>query len=177
MARKSRKNIEPAADLQATKQTAYDVGAYVRLSALDKKEKSDSIETQQAIIAAFITEHSDLELRETYIDNGLSGQSFERPAFQRMLNDMENGKINCCVTKDLSRLGRNAIDTGYYIEKHFPTHGIRFIAINDDYDSANGNSTGIVLSLKNMINEAYALDIGRKTRATKQLHIRDGALQ
>ena len=175
MARKSRKNIEPESEFQAAGQVVYNVGAYVRLSALDKKEKSDSIETQQAIISAFIAEHSDMNLQETYVDNGLSGQSFERPAFQHMLKDLENGKINCCITKDLSRLGRNAIDTGYYIEKHFPTHGIRFIAINDDYDSADGNSGGIMLSLKNMINEAYALDIGRKTRATKQLHIHEGA--
>jgi len=92
-----------------------------------------------------------------------------------MLCDLESGKINCCAVKDLSRLGRNAIDTGYYIEKFFPTNGIRFIAVNDDYDSANGYGGGIALSLKNMINEAYALDIGRKTKAVKQLHIKEGA--
>jgi DNA invertase Pin-like site-specific DNA recombinase len=151
-----------------------DVGAYVRLSAVDKKQKGDSIETQQAIIAAFIADHPGLELRETYIDNGLSGQTTERPAFQRMLADIENGKINCCITKDLSRLGRNAIDTGYYIDKYFPSQNVRFIAISDNYDSVNGNCGGIMVSLINMFNEAYALETGRKIKATKQMKIREG---
>jgi len=109
----------------------------------------------------------------TQADNGRSGQSFERPAFIQMIADMESGKINCCITKDLSRLGRNAIDTGYYIEKYFPTHGIRYIAITDDYDSAKDNNS-IMVSLKNMINEVYALEAGRKTWAAKQLSINSG---
>ena len=150
------------------------LGAYVRLSAVDRKQKGDSIENQQAIINAYIAERPDLELTETYIDNGTTGQTFERPAFQRMLADFENGKINGCVTKDLSRLGRNAIDTGFYIEKFFPTRNIRYIAINDNYDSTDGSSGGIMVSLKNMINEAYALEIGRKIRTTKQINIRNG---
>ena len=169
MARKSRKNIE-SAPVQAVK-VSFNAGAYVRLSAVDKKHKGDSIETQQAIIEAFIMEHSDISLREVYIDNGLSGQTFERPAFQRMLADMESGKINCCITKDLSRLGRNAIDTGFYIERHFPQNNVRFIAITDGYDSANGQSGGIMVSLKNMVNESYALEIGRKIRTSKQMNI------
>lgn len=172
MARKSRRNVE-AATPKAVK-PIFRVGAYVRLSSVDKKQKGDSIENQQAIIGAYIAEHSDLELTDTYIDNGLSGQTLERPAFQRMLADLESGKINCCVTKDLSRLGRNAIDMGYYIEKFFPTRNIRYIAVNDDYDSSDANSGGIMVGLKNMVNEAYALDIGRKIRATKQMNIRNG---
>jgi len=172
MARKSRKNAETAAIV--TTAPSFRVGAYVRLSAEDKKVKGDSIETQQAIIKAFIEEHSDLELTEIYIDNGLSGQSFARPAFNRMIEDMESGKINCCISKDLSRLGRNAIDTGYYIEKYFPTKGIRYIAITDDYDSADPKSGGVMVNLKNMVNEHYALEIGRKIRQTKQMNIRKG---
>ena len=172
MARKSRKNVDT--EQLVVSQTIYNVGAYVRLSAIDRKKKGDSIETQQAIISAYIAERPNLELTETYIDNGLSGQTTDRPAFQRMLGDLETGKINCCVTKDLSRLGRNSIDTGFYIEKYFPTHGIRYIAITDNYDSADGNSGGIMVSLKNLVNEAYALDIGRKFRATKQMNIRNG---
>ena len=173
MARKSRKNIEVAVP-QKPQQKVFHVGAYVRLSAVDKKQKGDSIENQQNIIRAYIDEQTDLELTEIYIDNGLSGQSFERPAFIRMLEDLENGRIDCCACKDLSRFGRNAIDTGYYIEKYFPTNGIRFIAINDDYDSINGNSGSTVVSLKNMVNEASALEIGRKIRTTKQMNIRNG---
>ena len=178
MARKSRKSHDIATtitfDSNIQKQQIFRVGAYVRLSAEDKKQKGDSIETQQAIIAAYISDHHDFELVEVYIDNGLSGQSFERPAFNRMITDMENGIINACVTKDLSRLGCNTIDTGYYVEKYFPTKGIRFIAITDDYDSANPNSGGIMLSLKNMVNEAFALEIGRKVRQSKQMNIQKG---
>lgn len=175
MARKSRKNI-PAVTPQIEPQSVlYDVAGYVRLSAVDRKQKGDSIETQQAIIRAFVAEHPDLNLREIYIDNGVSGMTFERPAFQRMLADAEQGKINCVVTKDLSRAGRNAIDTGYYIEKYFPAHGLRFIAINDHYDSADGVNGGMMVTLKNIVNETYALEIGRKVRATKQMNIREGA--
>ena len=173
MARKSRRNTDAVQPL-SSKKDVFNVGAYIRLSAVDKKHKGDSIETQQSIINAYIAEYCNFELIEIYIDNGLSGQSFDRPAFQRMIADMESGKINCCITKDLSRLGRNAIDTGFYIEKFFPAHGIRFIAITDNYDSNNGQRDGIMLSLKNMVNETYALDIGRKIRATKQMNIRNG---
>jgi DNA invertase Pin-like site-specific DNA recombinase len=90
-----------------------------------------------------------------------------------MLTDFESGKINTCISKDLSRLGRNAIDTGFYIEKYFPTHGIRYIAINDNYDSAVENG-GIMVSLQNMMNETYALETGRKIHKTKQLNIKNG---
>jgi DNA invertase Pin-like site-specific DNA recombinase len=151
----------------------------VRLSAVDKKQKGDSIENQQAIIAAYCEARRtadgipELVIREVYIDNGLSGQSFERPAFQRMLADMENGVIDCCAAKDLSRYGRSAIDTGYYIEKYFPANGIRCIAINDNYDSISG-SGDIMVSVKNLVNESYALEIGRKVHATRQMNIKNG---
>ncbi len=173
MARKSRKNLD-SLPVQAVPKTVFHAGAYIRLSVVDKRHRGDSLETQQAIIEAYIAERPDLELADTYIDNGLSGQSFERPAFKRMLADMESGKINCCITKDLSRLGRNAIDTGYYIEKYFPARGVRFIAVTDDVDSADGRNTGVMMNLKNMVNEAYALDVGRKIRATVQMNIRNG---
>ncbi|GHV13847.1 resolvase [Clostridia bacterium] len=173
MARKSRKNSEISAQ-QESKRSADRVGAYVRLSSIDRKQKGDSIENQQAIIAAYIDEHHDLELVETYIDNGLSGQNFERPSFKRMLADLESGKINCCISKDFSRLGREAINTGYYIEVYFPAHNIRYIAVNDNYDSSDPNSGGIMIGLKNLVNEAYALDIGRKIHTTKQMNIRNG---
>jgi DNA invertase Pin-like site-specific DNA recombinase len=172
MARKSRR--QAAVPNPVAPKKCFSVGAYIRLSVTDRKQKGDSIETQQAIIASFIAEHPDMELRETYIDNGLSGQSFERPEFRRMIADMESGKINCCVVKDLSRLGRNAIDSGFYIEKYFPSNNIRFVAVTDNYDSADGNSSGIMVSLKNMVNEAYALDVSRKVRATFQMNIKNG---
>jgi len=172
MARKSRKGAESVVPPIA--EPSYRVGAYVRLSAIDRKQKGDSIENQQAIISAFIMERPDLALTDVYIDNGLSGQTFERPAFQRMLADFASGKITCCVTKDLSRLGRNAIDAGYYIEKYFPSNNIRYIAINDNYDSADGSAGGIMVSLRNLVNEVYALEIGRKIHESKQMNIKNG---
>jgi DNA invertase Pin-like site-specific DNA recombinase len=174
MARKSRKNTGAAVAIATPAAKADNVGAYIRLSAVDRRQKGDSIENQQAIIAAYCEEYPDLIIRETYIDDGISGQVLERPAFQRMLSDMENGFIDCCVAKDLSRYGRSAIDTGYYIEKYFPACGIRCIAINDGYDSANEHSGGVMISLKNLVNESYALDVGRKIHATKQMNIRAG---
>jgi DNA invertase Pin-like site-specific DNA recombinase len=173
MARKSRKNLD-FTDVSSVVKPVYNAGGYVRISVVDVRQKGDSIETQQSIINSFIAEHPDIELREVYIDNGLSGQTFERPAFKRMIADMENGRINCCIVKDLSRLGRNAIDSGYYIEKYFPAHKIRFVAITDDYDSADSNSGGVMINLKNMVNEAYALEVGRKIRATHQMNIKSG---
>lgn len=174
MARKSRKGLETATQPVSPKKAYFKTGAYIRLSVEDRRHKGDSIETQQAIIKAFIDERDDLELQEVYIDNGLSGQSFERPDFLRMKDDIESGKISCCITKDLSRLGRNAIDAGYYIESYFPKYGVRFIAITDGYDSIYGNSGGIMVSLKNMANEAFALETGRKVRAHHQMLIREG---
>jgi len=173
MARKSRKNIE-SAPVQAVQKPLFSAGAYLRLSVVDRKNKGESLDNQQAIIDAFVSGRDDIEIKESYIDNGFSGQSFERPAFLRMIADMESGKINCCITKDLSRLGRNAIDSGYYLERHFPSLGVRYIAVNDGYDSADGQSGGIIISLKNMINEAYALDVSRKVRATIQMNIKNG---
>ena len=153
MARKSRKGLDAAAQPSIPQKTVYHAGAYVRLSVEDRKRVGDSIETQQAIIREFIDDRNDFELREIYIDNGTSGQSFERPAFLRMKEDIESGLINCCITKDLSRLGRNAIDTGFYIETYFPKHGVRYIAVTDGYDSIDGQSGGIMVSLKNMVTQ------------------------
>jgi DNA invertase Pin-like site-specific DNA recombinase len=172
MARKSRKR-DASPNIVAPNKM-YHVGAYIRLSVTDKKQRGDSIETQRSIIESYIAEHCDMELCEVYIENGESGQSFERPDFQRMIADIENGRINCCVVKDLSRLGRNAIDSGYYVEKYFPLNNIRFVAVTDNYDSADGESGGVMLSLKNMINESYALDVSRKVRATFQMNIKNG---
>ena len=109
-------------------------------------------------------------------DNGLSGTTFRRPAFQQMLSDIEAGHIDCVIVKDLSRLGRNFIDTSYYIEQYFSTHSVRFIAVTDQFDTADADNLhgGIMLPLKNMINEAYALDIGRKIKAQQRQAMQDG---
>jgi len=177
MARTSRKNIDTPTIVTAPSMTVYNAAAYIRLSVEDNKKKGDSVETQKTILENFISLASEIKLHDFYIDNGVSGTTFEREAFKKMLADAENGVINCIIVKDLSRLGRNAIDTGYYIEKYLPSLGCRFIAVNDDFDSrtADVNSgAGVILPLKNIINEAYALDIGRKIKAQQRQAMRDG---
>ena len=174
MARKSRKNIEVAPDMTYG-QFFYNVGAYIRLSVEDNKKKGDSLETQKSILQSYISLTPGLKLHDFYIDNGSTGTNFERPGFKRMLADAENGVINCIIVKDLSRFGRNAIDTGYYIEKYLPSLKVRFIAVNDSFDTNSVNpGDGIMLPLKNMINEAYSLDIGRKIKAQQRQSMKEG---
>lgn len=174
MARKSRKETVQAfvPEVDATCRAAI----YVRLSVEDTHTHSASIETQQMIIAQFLERNPDIQVFDTYIDNGATGTNFHRPAFQQMLSDIEAGFVNCVIVKDLSRLGRNTIDTGYYIEQYFRIRNIRFIAINENFDTSAPEDahSGIIIPLRNMINEAYALDIGRKIKAQQRQAMKDG---
>ena len=174
MARKSRKNTAVMEETPAIK--VWRAALYIRLSVEFNGKRGDSLETQRQIMEAYVTLCPDIEVAEVYTDNGISGQTFERAAFQRLLDDIEAGKIDCVVVKDLSRLGRNTIDTGYYIEKYFPLHQVRFIAVNDQYDSEDGENSAnhMIVPLKNMINEAYAADISRKVAAQQRQAMRDG---
>lgn len=149
---------------------------YIRLSVEFNGKKGDSLETQRQIMEAYTALCPDIEVVKVYTDNGTTGRTFEREGFQRMLHDVDAGKINCIVVKDLSRLGRNTIDTGYYIEKYFPLHGVRFIAVNDQFDSEDAENSGnhLIVPLKNMINEAYAADISKKVRAQQNQAMKDG---
>lgn len=174
MARKSRKTQQqaeiPAVDLTIR------AALYIRLSVEDKQTGSISIETQKLILNHFLESKPEIFVYDTYIDNGATGMNFHRPAFQQMLSDIEAGFVNCVIVKDLSRLGRNSIDTGYYIEQYFTAHQVRFIAVTDQFDTADPNDihAGIILPLKNMINEAYAIDIGRKIKAQQRQAMKDG---
>ena len=174
MARKSRK--ETAQIFVPEVDTTCRAAIYVRLSVEDTHTRSASIETQQMIIAQFLERNPDIQVYDTYIDNGATGTNFHRPAFQQMLSDIEAGFVNCVIVKDLSRLGRNTIDTGYYIEQYFRIRNIRFIAINENYDTAAPEDahSGIIIPLRNMVNEAYALDIGRKIKAQQRQAMKDG---
>ena len=174
MARKSRKNIAVVEEAPAIK--VWRAALYIRLAVEFNGKRGDSLETQRQIMEAYVTLCPDIEVAEIYIDNGISGQTFEQAAFQHLLNDIEAGKIDCVVVKDLSRLGRNTIDTGYYIEKYFPLHQVRFIAVNDQYDSEDGENSAnhMIVPLKNMINEAYAADISRRVAAQQRQAMRDG---
>ncbi|MDK9711213.1 recombinase family protein [Acidaminobacter sp.] len=173
MARKSRKTenavvIETASHIRTV--------LYIRLSVEDMKGRGNSLDSQKNIMEQYIALKPDFKEYGVYIDNGATGTTFERPDFKRMLSDIEAGKIDCVMVKDLSRLGRNAIDTGYYIEKYFPLHNVRFISVNDNFDTDDKNSPsgGVILHLKNMINEAYAIDISRKIKAQAQQSMKAG---
>lgn len=108
----------------------YKVAKYMRLSRDDGDDReSESIENQRDIIDNYINTHEDLEIIKEYVDDGFTGTNFNRPGFQKMLEDIEEGKIDCIITKDLSRFGRDHIDTGYYLERYFPNKSIRYIAI------------------------------------------------
>ena len=174
MARKSRKNqtATPVCDTSLYIRTAL----YIRLSVEDNKKRGHSIENQKLVLENFLAGRPEFVVYNTYVDNGATGTNFHRPGFQQMLSDIEAGLIDCVIVKDLSRLGRNSIDTGYYIEQYFRAHQIRFIALTDQFDTADASNLhgGIMLLLKNMINEAYALDIGRKIKAQARQAMKDG---
>lgn len=174
MARKSRKHTLPETPSRVA--IYIRTALYVRLSVEDNKKRGNSIENQRLVLNDFIADKPEFQVYDTYIDNGLSGRSFNRPAFQQMLSDIEAGHIDCVIVKDLSRLGRNFIDTSYYIEQYFFTRNIRFIAVTDQFDTADPDNMhgGIMLPIKNMINEAYALDIGRKIKAQQRQAMADG---
>jgi len=150
----------------------YRAGLYCRLSKDDDQQgESNSIATQRGILSAFCHENG-YEIYKVYVDDGYSGLNFERPGFQRLLSDIMAGRINLVLTKDLSRLGRDYIMTGYYSEIFFPTHGVRYIALNDNYDSENGEND--IAPFKNILNEMYARDISRKVKSAKRQQARDG---
>lgn len=149
----------------------WSVAIYIRLSQEDsdneERKESNSITSQKTILNEFIEENEDLIVYDTYVDDGYTGTDFNRPGFQRLLEDMRNGNINCVLVKDLSRLGRNYIEVGNYIEQIFPLFNIRFIAINDNVDSfMNPASTNTILvPFKNLINDEYAKDTSIKIKS------------
>lgn len=108
----------------------YRVAKYIRLSDEDRdKKESVSVENQRDIIDNFIEKNKELEVFDEYVDDGYTGGNFDRPRFKQMMKDIEDGKVNCIITKDLSRFGRDHIDTGYYLERYLPRMNIRYIAI------------------------------------------------
>lgn len=167
MARKRRKENAKAAaaSAPAAGMKVYRTAVYVRLSREDgRKIESDTVENQKEMLEGFVAGEPSLDLAGVYVDRHVSGTKFDRPEFNRMVSDMRAGRIDCIVVKDLSRLGRNYLEAGDYIEKIFPFFGVRFIAVTDHYDSLTSGAAedGLVVPLKNLINEAYAKDISRK---------------
>lgn len=169
MARKSKYS----SDENISSKKIWRVALYIRLSQQDEdngqdKHESNSVTSQKTLLNDFVEENDDLIVYDTYVDDGFSGTDFDRPSFQRLLEDMKNEKINCIIVKDLSRLGRNHYEAGNYIEKVFPLFNIRFIAINDFIDSfKNPESVNtILLPFKNLINDEYARDVSIKIRSS-----------
>ena len=153
--------------------TIYNTALYLRLSRDDELQgESGSIQTQRMMLRQYAAEHG-LIVVDEYIDDGWSGTNFERPSFQRMIDDIEDGKINCVVTKDLSRLGRNYILTGQYTEIYFPSKGVRYIAINDNVDTINGESE--LAPFLNILNEMHARQTSKKVKAAMHTRFANGA--
>lgn len=140
------------------------------------KSESNSIGNQRELIRAYIHEQQDIELYDIYVDDGFSGSNFDRPEFKRMMSDVEAGRVNCVIVKDLSRFGRDYIESGRYIQKVFPALGVRFIALTDHYDSfhVDAGESGIVLPVKNFINDSYCRDISTKVKSQLEVKRKNG---
>lgn len=138
--------------------------------------ESNSIGNQRELLRTFIDGQTDMELYDIYIDDGFSGSNYDRPEFRRMMKDIEAGKVNCIVVKDLSRFGRDYIETGRYIQKIFPALSVRFIALTDGYDSfrADAGESGIILPIKNFINDSYCRDISIKVKSQFEVKRKNG---
>ena len=150
----------------AVKQIKYKVGIYIRLSREDvlRQEESLSVINQKNILQSYVYENN-YELYKIYIDDGFTGTNFDRPAFKELIQDIEYGKINMVITKDLSRLGRDYIETGKYIEKYFPTHNVRYVALLDGIDTVMDNSNNDIAPFKAVINDMYSRDNSKKIRS------------
>ena len=166
MARKSRY----VAEVKEEKKTAMLLaGVYTRLSIEDEDdEEQNSIGNQKKIALDYLKDKDDIAVTEYYVDNGYTGMNFSRPDFQRMMNDLRSGKINCVIVKDISRLGRHFVMTSEFVEKIFPMMGVRLICINDDYDSFDENcdSASLLLPFKMVMNDSYVKDISKKIRSS-----------
>ena len=154
--------------MEANNQILYDADLYLRLSREDgDKAESESIAGQRDLLLSFLEKHPEIRLHSIRVDDGYSGVNFDRPDFIKMMESVKNKEINCIIVKDLSRLGRNFIETGKYVERLFPFMGVRFIAVNDGYDSAEPkkSSDNLLLPVKNLMNDAYCRDTSIKIRS------------
>ena len=151
----------------------YLVGIYCRLSKDDGTDnESASIATQKSILTDYVKKQG-WHLAKTYVDDGYSGTNFQRPSFQNMIKDIENGLINCVITKDLSRLGRNYLDCGLYLEVFFPENNVRYIAVNDGVDTLNKSAMDIT-PFRNILNEMYSADVSVKIKSAYRARFQQG---
>lgn len=130
--------------------------AYIRLSYTDdRSNESDSVSNQRKLIDNFVEHNPDIEIVSEKIDDGYSGIIFDRPAFKEMMQDITDGTINCVIVKDLSRLGREYIETGRYLRRVFPSYGVRFIAITDNIDTAHDSGDDLTVSVQNIMKNIH----------------------
>ena len=179
MARTKRKNNPLVQETAPTAPTAkmYKTAGYVRLSVEDSgRPGADTIEGQKALLTGYIENQPDMELYGLFCDNGRSGTDFVRPEFEKLMDAVRSGKVDCIVVKDLSRFGRNYKETGNYLERIFPFLGIRFVAVNDVFDTqtAERSADGYIVPLKNLINEVYSKDISKKSGSALETKQRNG---
>ena len=175
MARKSRKVAVEQSAVQ-TSETSFPTAIYARLSVENsgKPEEKDVIQNQIDICKDYIRSCPYLNLVEVYADNGHTGTVFDRPEFNRLMSDIRSGKIKCLVVRDLSRFGRDYIETGTYLERVFPQIGLRFISVKENYDSFDSDSDSLIIPLQNMINALYSKDISRKVSTALHAKIAAG---
>ena len=173
MARVSRKR--KGLPQNETASRTWRTALYARLSVEDNGKEADSIENQIALLESYISGCPDLSRVELFADNGYTGTNFHRPEFHRMMEAVQSGVIDCIVVKDLSRLGRNYIETSQFIEKICPFYGLRFIAVNDGFDTATVTDTAqMSMALSNIVNDYYAKDISRKVTSALQTKMERG---
>ena len=155
--------------LETIKTVIYKVAIYIRLSKEDVDkgfDESESITNQKSLLTEYVEKLGwEYELVDIYIDPGYTGTNFNRPDFQRMIRDIENKKVNMVITKDLSRLGRDYIETGEYIEKWFPEHEVRYVSVTDGIDTfATNNGNNDIAPFKSILNDMYSKDLSKKIR-------------
>lgn len=168
--------------MQKTNEKTYKAAAYLRLSQEDgdlsvsEKSESNSISTQRELIRTFLAGRPDVVWETEFCDDGYSGANFDRPGFQAMMEEVRAGRIDCIVVKDLSRFGRDYIEAGRYLQKIFPMLGVRFLAVNDGYDSmaSDNRANDFILPFRNLINDSYCRDISVKSRTNLDAKRRRG---
>lgn len=153
--------------------SSFKVGFYIRLSRDDGNIESDGIVSQRSLLRRYVKENNYIVVDE-YVDDGFSGTNFDRPGFKKMIQDIELGKINMIITKDMSRLGRDYIGTGELIEKYFPNNNVRYIAINDGIDTFIDNTNNDIAPFKAIMNDMYAKDISKKVKSSLHSRMKDG---
>lgn len=163
------------------KAQGYVIALYIRLSIEDSRVESMSIENQKRALHSFVDQMEGIRNIEVleFIDNGYSGTNFERPAVQELLEQVRAGAVNCIMVKDFTRFGRNAIEVGYFMERVFPLYGVRFISVNDDFDSGrlHGDTGGLDVAFKYLVAEFYSRDLSIKSKSAKYVKMKRGEYQ